>query len=113
MGRDVGRGLRHVAAATTNVVLVCRKCSKKLNGGFGLDGAERLARELRRRQASHRKPRRSRTVVVEVGCLDVCPKGGVVVLHAGRPDDWLVVPRGTALDDVERHLGLASTETAA
>ena len=29
-------------------MLVCRKCSKKLDGGFGKDGEERLAKALRR-----------------------------------------------------------------
>jgi hypothetical protein len=32
----------------TEVVLVCRKCSKKLDGGFGEDGDEKLAKVLRK-----------------------------------------------------------------
>ena len=44
------RGLKdHVRSNWQNAVLVCRKCSKKLDGGFGPDGDERLAKALRKR----------------------------------------------------------------
>ena len=101
-----GDAIRHVEAKTSAVVLVCRKCSKKLDGGFGIGGHERLAKVLRRSLGPKVKPRRATVAIVEVGCLDLCPKNAVVVLHSERPGDWLVVPRGTSIDTLEALLGL-------
>lgn len=107
MATGRGRKVRHVAAAAQAVILVCRKCSRKLDGGFGPDGDERLAKALRRslRARSPSSPRRSACTVLEVGCLDLCPKGSVVVLRGDRPGDWLVVPRGTDLAEIGTALG--------
>lgn len=35
--------IKRVRAEWREVVLVCRKCSKKLDGGFGAKGNKRLA----------------------------------------------------------------------
>jgi predicted metal-binding protein len=105
----VGRGaVRHVEAELQTLVLVCRKCSKKLDGGFGTDKDERLAKVLRRELVSGkaRKPRRARVAVLEVGCFDLCPKNAVVALRAEHPGDWVIVPKGTAVTEVLGHLGL-------
>ena len=100
------RSVRHVAAAAQDVVLVCRKCSRRLGGGFGPDRDQPLAKMLRRATGTRGKPRRASIAIVEVGCLDLCPKGAVVVLRGGRPGDWLVVPGGTDVAEVCAHLGL-------
>lgn len=41
------RAVKTLRADWTDIVLVCRKCSKKLKGGFGADGDERFAKALR------------------------------------------------------------------
>ena len=51
----------------TEVVLVCRKCSKKLDGGFGDNGDQRLAKVLRKRGGG--KGRKAQLGVIEVDCL--------------------------------------------
>jgi len=92
----------------TEVVLVCRKCSKKLGGGFGEDGDEKLAKALRKsaKAAGGGKGRKARLAVVEVDCFDVCPKNAVVAVRASNPGDWVVVPRGTSTRAVVERLGL-------
>ena len=102
---------REIGAAWRDVVLVCRKCSKKVDGGFGEDGDERLAKALRKTLGEAAggkiKPRRRAVAVVEVGCLDICPKGAVVAMRAGDPGRWLLVPKGAALAEVADRLGLS------
>lgn len=108
-----GRKLRRVASQWQAVALICRKCSKRLKGGFGPDGDQHLAKALRRHLAGDGGPakgRKARLGVVEVGCLDLCPRRGVVMIRSGAPDEWLIVPAGMALAEVE---ALLTAEPAA
>ncbi|MFD2140780.1 (2Fe-2S) ferredoxin domain-containing protein [Ancylobacter oerskovii] len=97
--------MKPIASDWTDVVLVCRKCAKKLKKGFGEEGDDRLAPALRdavaRREGGKpaRKPRRkgAHVAVVEVDCLGVCPKGAAVVVPAGMPERWRLVRRGDDL----------------
>ncbi len=93
----------------TEVVLVCRKCSKKLDGGFGEDGDEKLSKVLRKavKAQGGGKGRKARVGVIEVGCFDVCPKNAVVAVRTSNPGDWVVVPRGAPTATVTERLGLA------
>jgi predicted metal-binding protein len=84
------------------VVLVCRKCSRKLDGGFGKDGSASLRSELK--QALREAGRRRQVRVVETSCFSVCPKRAVSVMQGGRPGEILVVPAGTDGEDVLRRL---------
>ncbi len=104
---------KQVKADWRDVVLVCRKCSKKLDGGFGADGEKTLAKALRktleqpeRPGFSKIKPRRKEIAVLEVGCLDICPKKAVVALRAADPGRWVIVPEGADLAEVTMRLGL-------
>lgn len=96
----------HVRSNWQQAVLVCRKCSKKLDGGFGSDGGERLAKALRR-HLSLKKGRKAATGIVEVNCLGVCPKGAVTVVNGAQARDWLLVRPGADLDELAQALGLA------
>jgi predicted metal-binding protein len=95
-----------VRANWRNVVLICRKCSKKLDGGFGSEGDERLAKALRR-HLSLKKGRKADAGIVEVNCLGVCPKGAVTVVDGADSREWLLVRPGADLDDLAGvlHLG--------
>ncbi len=103
--------IKRVRAEWRDVVLVCRKCSKKLGGGYGPKGDKRLAKVLRKALAvpgeKKAKGRRATIGVIEVGCFDVCPKGAVTTVRAGAPGDWRIVPEGAPVEEVLDALGLA------
>ena len=103
------KSLKGLRADWRDVVLVCRKCAKKLDGGFGPDGGEGLAKALRRALDGGRrkvKARRRQLAVLDVGCLDVCPKKAVVVVKGSDPGRFLLVPAGADVEGVIRQLGL-------
>ena len=75
------------------IVLVCRKCTRRLDGGFGKKHRESLRSELK--TALRTAGRRRDVRVIEIGCLGLCPKGAVTVAIASRPGELLAVPRGS------------------
>lgn len=99
--------LKRAKTEWRDVVLVCRKCQRKLDGeGFGPDGDRPLKKALRKTLKAG-KGRKSGVVVMETDCFDVCPKNAVVAVRAGRPHaPLLVVPRGAAMDEVRAALDL-------
>ncbi len=97
-----GPGIRAALTPWEEVVLVCRKCSRKLDGGFGKDGEASLRQELK--LALRAAGRRRQVRVVETGCFSVCPKRAVSVMQGSRPGAVLVVPAGTEAADVLRRL---------
>lgn len=105
-----GGGLKSLVRSNwRNAVLVCRKCEKKLDGGFGPDGDTRLAKALKR-HLSLKKGRKAAAGIVEVSCLGVCPKGAVTVVNGAASRDWLLVRPGADLDELAQTLGLVPTE---
>lgn len=95
----------HVRSNWSNVVLICRKCSKKLDGGFGPGGGEPLAKALRKHM-SLKKGRKATAGVLEVNCLGICPKNAVTVVDGAASRDWLIVRAGADLDELSEALGL-------
>lgn len=100
----------HVRSNWHNAILVCRKCEKKLDGGFGPDGDQRLAKALKK-HLSLKKGRKASVGIVEVSCLGVCPKGAVTVVNGSASRDWLLVRPGADLDALARELDIAPPET--
>ena len=98
----LGRGLE---SRWSNTVLVCAKCSKKLDGGFGRKGRVSLGKALRKRFGL-KKGRKSPVGLIEVKCLGVCPKGAVTLVDTSRPDTWRLVPAGADIEAIGRDLGL-------
>jgi hypothetical protein len=89
-----------------DVVLVCRKCSKKLDGkGFGPDGDKTLKKALRKYLKAG-KGSKGELTVRETDCFDVCPKHAVIAVNAARPKELLIVPAGADLFEVKARLGL-------
>jgi predicted metal-binding protein len=80
-----------------NIILTCGKCARKLDGGYGPKGKEKLRSVLRDglKAAGHRRDVR----IIETKCLGVCPKGATTMVVAGRPDVIHVIPTGTPQDD--------------
>ena len=81
-----------------NVVLLCGKCARKLDGGYGKKRRETLRSALRvaLKEAGHRRDVR----IVETKCMGVCPKKAVTLVNAGRPETISVVPVGTTMAEV-------------
>ena len=107
------RAWKQVKADWRDVVLVCRKCSKKLDGGFGPQHDKTLAKVLRRAlarpdDAASRKtrPRRREIAVLEVGCLDICPKKAVVMVKCSDLKSMILVLKGADMDEVLDRLRL-------
>lgn len=109
----MSRRIKQVRADWAEVVLVCRKCSKKLDGGFGAKGDRSLAKTLRREldggKGGHRK---DGAAVIEVDCLDICPKDAVVAINAADPKTWRVIPRGAPIQEILDSLGLDGSRDA-
>jgi predicted metal-binding protein len=89
-----------------DVVLVCRKCSKKIKkGGFGPDGDQSLKKALRKYMKAG-KGRKASLAVIETGCFDICPRNGVIAVNAAEPKQLLIVPAGADLLEVKARLKL-------
>lgn len=101
----MSKPIRTVPTPSEEIVLVCRKCSKKVGGGFGPDGDAPLEKALRR-ELKLAKGRKSRIRFIRVSCFDICPKNAVTVAKGSEPEKFYLIPRETPLDDVAASLGL-------
>ena len=99
------RLIRRVCADWQDAVLVCRKCSKRVGGGFGPKGKTRLAKALRK-YLGGKKNRRAKIGVVETKCLSACPKRAVTVVTASNLLDWKLIEPGAPIEWVVEELGL-------
>lgn len=84
--------LKSVRSNWQGAVLVCGKCSKKIDGGFGKKGRTPLAKLLRK-IIGVKTGRKAALGIVETRCLGVCPRDAVVIVDSRAPGGWLVVPR--------------------
>jgi predicted metal-binding protein len=90
-----------------NTILVCSKCSKKLEGGFGSRGRTPLAKALRQ-HLGLKKGRKASLGIVEVKCLGVCPRGAVTVINGAIPGEWTLVRAAADLDEIALGLGIVA-----
>ncbi|MBI1186950.1 MAG: hypothetical protein GC206_06385 [Alphaproteobacteria bacterium] len=91
--------LQRRASKWRDVVLICRKCSRRAGGGFGPNGKRPLAKALRK-ALDLPKGRRAKLGIAEIGCLGVCPKDAVTLVRGTSPDEILVAPVDAPLDDI-------------
>lgn len=99
-------GLKSLVKANwETAILVCAKCSKRLDGGFGKKGKQSLAKALRK-QVGAKLSRKAGVGIVEVKCLGVCPRGAVTLVDASDPGSWRLVPLGADLDALAQEIGL-------
>lgn len=97
--------MKTVRAQWDDAILVCAKCSRRLDGGFGPKGRTPLAKALRK-HLHLKKGRKARAGIVEVSCLGVCPRGAVTVVDGASAREWRLVPAGADLERVAAELGL-------
>jgi predicted metal-binding protein len=80
------------------IFLLCGKCARKMDGGYGAKGKDTLRSALRTTLAETGQRRQVR--IIETKCMGICPKKAVTALNAEKPGRILVVPKGTGTDDV-------------
>lgn len=97
-----------VGANWENTLLVCAKCSRRMDGGFGPKGRTPLAKALRK-HLGLKKGRKASLGIVEVKCLGVCPRGAVTVVNGAAPGEWALVRAGADMNAVALGLGLGRT----
>jgi predicted metal-binding protein len=90
---EPGAGIRSVPTPWREIILVCRKCTKKLDGGFGGKREQGLRQALR--EALRAGGQRRRDVrIMEIGCVGLCPRGAVTASRASRPHELLAIRKG-------------------
>ena len=101
--------LKRVSSNWQSTVMVCAKCTKKVDGGFGEKGKTPLDKALRKMVG---KGRKAPMGIVPVKCLGVCPRGAVTVVDSRTPREWMIVRAGTPVAQVAALLSEASGEAA-
>ena len=87
---------RAVSTGWSDAVYICKKCSKKLKGGFGEDGEYSFKQATRR--ALREAGRRGAVGLLDAACFGICPKRAVTIAVASRPSELLVMPESTSID---------------
>lgn len=99
--------IRKIPTKHEEVILVCRKCSKKIGGGFGPKGDMQFDKAMRH-ELGLGKGRKSRIRFLRVPCFDICAKNAVTVVKGSEPESFYVIQRGAALEKVAATLGIGS-----
>lgn len=102
----MSKAITAVATPWEEIVVVCGKCSRKLDGGFGPDGDDKLRTALK--QVLREGDRRRQVRVIEGACFGLCPKKAVTVVASRAPHEMLVVPAGTDAAEALRRISPAT-----
>ncbi len=89
----------------SHAILVCKKCSKKAKkrgAHFGRQG-DTLPKALKKSLGA-KKGRKAPLGLVEVSCLDICPKNGVVLVDTRTPGQWRIIRPDADIDELARQL---------
>src|SRR6185437_12728809 len=83
-----------------SLVLLCGKCARKLDGGFGPKGKDTLRSTMRQalKDGGHRRDIR----IIETRCMGLCPKNAVTMVAAADPGRIYAVPAGTPAGEALR-----------
>ena len=84
------------------VILLCGKCARKMNGGYGSKGKDTLRTVLR--DALRVKGHRRDVRIIETRCMGICPKKAVTALNASHPDRIFTIPKSTGTDEAMAQL---------
>jgi predicted metal-binding protein len=79
------------------ILLICGKCARKMDGGYGPKGKDSLRMALRTALKVSEYGRSVR--IIETRCMGICPKKGVTAVNASRPDMIATVPKGTGMEE--------------
>ena len=98
--------LKRARSNWQGAILVCGKCMKKVDGGFGKKRRTPLVRLLRQ-LPGFGKGRKAQVGVIETKCLGLCPKRAVALVDTRWPGVWFVVPVGAEIGTLSMRLGTA------
>jgi len=107
----VATNLKRVPNHWQGALLVCGKCTKKIDGGFGKKGRTPLAKLLRK-ILGLKTGRKARLGIVETRCLGLCPRGAVAMVDARAPVEWLVVRQGSDVAELAARLDRRAEPTS-
>ena|SRR5580658_9976970 len=88
---------KYAAPWSGQLILACRKCQKKLKGNNDLRALAKLKKAVKKHNKEH--PVRA-LHVLNVPCMDLCPKDGVSVCNPARQPVRLSIIRNE--DDMQR-----------
>jgi hypothetical protein len=80
-----------------DLVLACRKCQRKLKGVSGMRALAKLKKTVKRRNREHPE---AVLHVINVSCMDLCPKNGVTVCIPASPARLLVLRDDEGIDQL-------------
>jgi hypothetical protein len=78
------------------LILACRKCQKKLKGDDDLRALAKLKKTVKR--LNKQRPEHA-LHVINVPCMDLCPKDGVTVCCVREPDRLMIL---RSAEDIEQ-----------
>ena len=89
----------------SHAILVCGKCGKKAKKrGLTFGRKEETFRKALKSALSAKKGRKASLGLVEVPCLDICPKNGVVLVDSRTPGQWRIITPDADMDELARQL---------
>lgn len=100
-----------ISARWDGALIICGKCSRRMDGGFGKAGKASLTKALKQATGGSRK-RKAPMGIIESRCLGICPRGAGVVIDAAAPDQWWLIRRGADVDQAVEDI-LAARRAAA
>lgn len=92
-----------ITANWSHAILICKKCSKKQSKRRFGRKKKGLASALKD-ELGTKKGRKAPLGIVEVSCLDICPKEGVVIVDSRTPGQWRIVTPDADIGELARQL---------
>jgi len=94
-----------IRANWSHAILVCRKCSRKqAKSGHGFGGKKTSLAKALKKETGAGKGRKARLGIVEVPCLGICPKQGVVLVDTRTPGQWRIVSPDASIEELALEL---------
>ncbi|QIQ86143.1 (2Fe-2S) ferredoxin domain-containing protein [Erythrobacter sp.] len=89
----------------SHAILVCGKCGKKAKKrGLTFGKHDQTFRKALKAALGAKKGRKASLGLVEVPCLDICPKNGVVLVDSRTPGQWRIITPDADMDELARQL---------
>jgi predicted metal-binding protein len=89
----------------SHAILVCAKCGKKAKKrGLTFGKKDETIKKALKSALGAKKGRKASLGLVEVPCLDICPKNGVVLVDSRTPGQWRIITPDADMDELARQL---------